>query len=700
MNVLHKLKSKLARKRGEKKGGKNDTTQPIDTPQDFDILLGRGKTSFNHVGNRRFRVFIGLHLRRYMDAQSRMEKTLVVNSVVEAIQEAGGRFLKQDGRSLKWFQVNAKMAREKVGHALRDAVAMRLKLATGGGGGVEGGGSTQPGQAAPMMRRASEIAREKARRNSITNISRPNMFALSGPEGQNERFSKSCSDLISNDEDSAVRSSLANSAQKAMLELADELGEDSFGEGGSSELMFDPLHLLEIPTKINSNEIISLVLDPEPIDLPGIPPSSSNSGSGRRLNREPESIPSAPLSDETPKLSNSGRKGMASIHPPPGPPRILGANGSPDYDTNMRKTFDGESAEFSVMSEATNKKWFDLGSGEFSVATVNSEVFDDNGGDDDNGGGADAIDLPKHLMDKVNKALTVLEVSGEVTSRKKQGGGSGMFKRKQNMKKGKLPNSFASDIDLSEDFSIMSLDTRGGGRAEEEFGLKSEEFGLKPEAFVRAAGGSVLKSEEFGMRSEEFTRNNSVNGTTFEFDPHSSLVSAMRMSSADFSVKSKDFDALRDSASQQQMSASIDALRSSGSTEFMTKVAKIAEVGARDSASSNGSNNSGRQGSKQKISWNLDHEELGLPKGLMMDTVLEGATEGFTLDESGNDSLELTLTAATTNLAADAGTSLNVPAALTEAELTELQEDNTTISISECSLKSGDWSNALDSLAT
>jgi hypothetical protein len=334
------------------------------------------------------------------------------------------------------------------------------------------------------------------------------------------------------------------------------------------------------------------------------------------------------------------------------------------------------------MSEATNKKWFDLGSEEFSVATVDSKVFDDNGGDDDtnNGGGADPINLPKYLMDKVNKALTDLEVSGELTSRKK--GGSGMFKRKQNMKKGNLANSFVSDIDLSEEFSIMSLDNRGGGRADEDFTFKSEEFGLKSEEFTRAAGGSAWKSEEFGMKSEEFARNNSVNGATFEFDPHSSLVSAMRMSSTEFSVKSKDFDALRDSAGQQQLSASIDELRSSsGSTEFMMKVAKIADVGARDSAISSGSNNSGRQGSKQKISWNLDHEDLGQPKGLMMDTVIEGVTEGVTHDEQGGkDALSSATTTAATNVAAEAGASLNLPAPLPERERIARQEDDTTIS--------------------
>ena len=102
---------------------------PIDEPLQFDILLGRGKTAFNHMGNRRFRVVVGLHLKKYMDARTRTEKTIVVNFVCQAIHDAGGRFLKpKDTDDTRWYQVTQKVAREKVGHALRDASAMRLKL--------------------------------------------------------------------------------------------------------------------------------------------------------------------------------------------------------------------------------------------------------------------------------------------------------------------------------------------------------------------------------------------------------------------------------------------------------------------------------------------------------------------------------------------------------------------------------------------
>jgi hypothetical protein len=86
-----------------------------------DVLCGRGKISFNHVGNKRFRELISRSMERYMGAETRFEKSLVVQSVIEEIQQSGGRFLKKDISAGKWVEVSAHHTNEKVGHALRDA---------------------------------------------------------------------------------------------------------------------------------------------------------------------------------------------------------------------------------------------------------------------------------------------------------------------------------------------------------------------------------------------------------------------------------------------------------------------------------------------------------------------------------------------------------------------------------------------------
>lgn len=92
-------------------------------PSNYDVLCGRGKESFNHVGNRRFRVTIGMNLKKYMEAQTKIQKTLVVVSIVDMIRSLSpnGGFVKQDADG-KWYEIGDKLARAKVGHALRDLI--------------------------------------------------------------------------------------------------------------------------------------------------------------------------------------------------------------------------------------------------------------------------------------------------------------------------------------------------------------------------------------------------------------------------------------------------------------------------------------------------------------------------------------------------------------------------------------------------
>ena len=150
MNAIRKsLQSTLSR-------SKPKDLSSIRAPLDSDILLGRSKASWNHVGNRKFRVFVGLHLKRYMEAATRLEKTMVVNAVVDSVQQAGGRFLKLNKDGM-WYVVSQKEAREKVGHALRDAVGLRIKLS-----------STEAPIPAPKsaQRRGGNISMER-RRSSV-----------------------------------------------------------------------------------------------------------------------------------------------------------------------------------------------------------------------------------------------------------------------------------------------------------------------------------------------------------------------------------------------------------------------------------------------------------------------------------------------------------------------------------------------------
>ena len=98
----------------------------IDAPLDTDVLLGKQRDAFNHIGNRSFRSLIQDHWERYNNASGRCERTAIVVQIVEFLREERQvRFLKKDNSAGRWYIVHDSVAREKVGHAIRDAINFR-----------------------------------------------------------------------------------------------------------------------------------------------------------------------------------------------------------------------------------------------------------------------------------------------------------------------------------------------------------------------------------------------------------------------------------------------------------------------------------------------------------------------------------------------------------------------------------------------
>lgn len=89
-------------------------------PSDNDILCGRGKLYSKHLANCKFSASIRANAKRYAHAPKRIDKSLVVSSVVSKLQDAGLRFIKQDRKSMHWFVLNDDAIHEKTGHAIRD----------------------------------------------------------------------------------------------------------------------------------------------------------------------------------------------------------------------------------------------------------------------------------------------------------------------------------------------------------------------------------------------------------------------------------------------------------------------------------------------------------------------------------------------------------------------------------------------------
>lgn len=88
----------------------------------YSISTGRGKKNWKHAGNTTFRELIRKNVARYIAAPAKTDKTQVVISLVDAIRNRGGRFLKLNDEG-RFYDVGDAVARDKVGHSLRDQVS-------------------------------------------------------------------------------------------------------------------------------------------------------------------------------------------------------------------------------------------------------------------------------------------------------------------------------------------------------------------------------------------------------------------------------------------------------------------------------------------------------------------------------------------------------------------------------------------------
>eukprot|EP00540_Astrosyne_radiata_P003924 CAMPEP_0116833606 /NCGR_PEP_ID=MMETSP0418-20121206/6529_1 /TAXON_ID=1158023 /ORGANISM="Astrosyne radiata, Strain 13vi08-1A" /LENGTH=494 /DNA_ID=CAMNT_0004463073 /DNA_START=488 /DNA_END=1972 /DNA_ORIENTATION=+ len=96
-------------------------------PSETDVLFGRDKVMFNHIGNIRFRLVIQSRAKEYENAPSRREKSGIVYSVVQKVHSYGGRFLRKE-KDGSWRIVTVTEAIQKVGHALRDKKQHELRI--------------------------------------------------------------------------------------------------------------------------------------------------------------------------------------------------------------------------------------------------------------------------------------------------------------------------------------------------------------------------------------------------------------------------------------------------------------------------------------------------------------------------------------------------------------------------------------------
>jgi hypothetical protein len=85
-------------------------------PGPLDVICARGKKATQHSGNQRFRALIKMNLPKYSQASSKLDKSLLVSSIIKAVRQAspdGGFVREEDDGS--WYEVGDHFAREKCG---------------------------------------------------------------------------------------------------------------------------------------------------------------------------------------------------------------------------------------------------------------------------------------------------------------------------------------------------------------------------------------------------------------------------------------------------------------------------------------------------------------------------------------------------------------------------------------------------------
>jgi hypothetical protein len=109
------------------KGEAAKNMQPL--PDDFqpgenDVICGRGRNVFNHIGNDSFRTIVAGYLDHYNQASAKLEKSFILSEIVTKVRELSpnGGFVKKDPKSGRWFEVGDFLAREKTSQAFRDAL--------------------------------------------------------------------------------------------------------------------------------------------------------------------------------------------------------------------------------------------------------------------------------------------------------------------------------------------------------------------------------------------------------------------------------------------------------------------------------------------------------------------------------------------------------------------------------------------------
>ena len=81
-------------------------------PKTFDVLCGRGRDCYEHVGNKEFRDMIDANVRLYEETTTKQERGAIVTGIVRRIHKNGGSFLRFDSEHQTWIELPEYEARK------------------------------------------------------------------------------------------------------------------------------------------------------------------------------------------------------------------------------------------------------------------------------------------------------------------------------------------------------------------------------------------------------------------------------------------------------------------------------------------------------------------------------------------------------------------------------------------------------------
>jgi hypothetical protein len=87
-------------------------------PTELDVLCGKGNT--HHQGNIRFRRIVADHHQRYPVSMTKHHTMRVSKMILVEVLSQGGRFLRKDSISCKWYVADGKAEKNKISHCVRE----------------------------------------------------------------------------------------------------------------------------------------------------------------------------------------------------------------------------------------------------------------------------------------------------------------------------------------------------------------------------------------------------------------------------------------------------------------------------------------------------------------------------------------------------------------------------------------------------